>query len=446
MTKRKLTTSASNTDNCKRRIKVALVNREFPSLTKTFHYNEYRGLTRSDFLEVNAYAVKRPSQHSPEADDVMKQTTYLPQLVSWLTFVSLVRTILRHPIRVSVSLVGCVVHARWGNKEGGRIGAAVFGLRGVQLADVLTLDRDGPDIIHSQFATDSATIALVASRILNCPFSFAVHSPYTLYRNTNLLTHKVNAASFVTVISRFARRKLSKLCNGKASTKLHVVHCGVEIAQLASLREASTMDDRILSVGSLIELKGHQHLVAACNTMRERGVHFRCDIVGEGPYRVTLTEMIHSLKLEGYVFLHGAQPAQVVRRMLGWARVFVLASCTSHDGDLDGIPVVLMEAMGAGVACVSTRVSGIPELISSPDEGILVEEKDPEALADAIETLLGDEAMRERMARAGRAKVEREFDINKSAARLAELFRESMEVDHATNAKTRARASRRVPT
>jgi len=424
MTEREVITPMLSTDMCRRRVNVALVNREFPSLTKTFHYNEYRSLTRSAFLEVRAYAFKRPSLYSPEADEVIEQTIYLPRLLSWLALVSILRMVLRHPIRVLASLFGCVLHARRGNKEGGLIGAAVFSVRGLQLAHVLS--SNPPDIIHSQFATDSATAALVASRVLDCPFSFAVHSPYTLYENTGLLSHKGKAASFVTVISNFAWRRLSMLCGGKADRKLHLVHCGVDVPQFLSLREGSAEAGMILSVGSLIELKGHQHLVGACKVLCERGVHVRCDIVGEGPHRARLAERIQSSELDDVVFLRGAQSGDVVRRLLGRATVFVLASCTAQDGDMDGIPVVLMEAMAAGVPCVSTRVSGIPELISSPEEGILVAEKDPNALADAIELLLHDADLRKRIARAARAKVEREFNIEKSAAQLARLFRESI--------------------
>ncbi len=406
------------------RPRVAIVNREFPSLTKTFHYNEYLQLEASGLLQLEAYALKRPAMFAAEAGELLRTTHYLPRVFSLSTLAAIVRALLRHPLRAVSATLGILLRARPGNREGGIIGGLAFALRGLQLSDALAASP--PDIIHAQFATESATVALVAARMLRIPFSFAVHSPYTLYEQSNLLSYKIKHARFITAISRFARDRITSLCGGGVLSKTHVVRCGIDTTPLVPAGRPPEEPPVIMSVGSLIEVKGHHYLLNACAALRDRGVGFRCEIVGEGAYRAELESLAARLHLKDIVFLRGAMPNDQVRTLYARATVFALACCVAQNGSMDGIPVVLMEAMAAGIPCVSTRVSGIPELISDPDEGTLVDEKDSTALADAIESLLGDEELRRRIALAALAKVEREFNLTNTAAQLAELFRKNV--------------------
>ncbi len=190
----------------------------------------------------------------------------------------------------------------------------------------------------------------------------------------------------------------------------------------------------ILCVGSLIPKKGHDILIEACELLRRRGVSFSCAIVGSGPLNESLAQQISERQLGNAVTLVGACDQAEVQQRLGSASLFALASRVTEDGDLDGIPVVLMEAMAAGVPCVSTNISGIPELMEHEKEGLVVPEKDPQALADAIERLLRDADLRARIRKAAREKIEREFDIRKSAARLAELFEQA--ITHSSTASS----------
>jgi glycosyltransferase involved in cell wall biosynthesis len=226
----------------------------------------------------------------------------------------------------------------------------------------------------------------------------------------------------VASISRFDRDRLKAEAGPSAEEKIRVIHCGVD-GRGTPVRREQENPPMLLCVGSLIEKKGHDVLLRACALLKERGIRFECRIAGDGPLKEALMAEARSLGVEDSTVFAGACDQETVRSLYEQARVFALPSVYASNGDLDGIPVVLMEAMAAGVPCVSTRVSGIPELIESPKEGILVEEKDPAALADAIDLLLKDGALRERIVRAARAKVEREFNLNKSADQLAELFR-----------------------
>jgi glycosyltransferase involved in cell wall biosynthesis len=164
-------------------------------------------------------------------------------------------------------------------------------------------------------------------------------------------------------------------------------------------------------VGRLVPKKGYQTLLEAlCRVMRD-GREFRLEVYGGGPQRTELEKMADRLGLGARISFHGARPPDEIVDAYARASLFVLAPHVLENGDRDGIPNVLVEAMAAGVPVVSTRMSGIPELIENGIEGILVEPDDIEALAAAISRLLDDTALADRLAAAGRRKVERSFDL-----------------------------------
>jgi glycosyltransferase involved in cell wall biosynthesis len=196
--------------------------------------------------------------------------------------------------------------------------------------------------------------------------------------------------------------------------------------------EAATSDrtprsDRrlqILCVASYEEVKGHRHLIAACRLLRARGVGFECHLIGDGPLRADVRRRIDAAGLHDDVRMHGPLPRADVARHLGAADVFVLASAPTAGGKREGIPVVLMEAMAAELPVVSSRLSGIPELVDDGRSGFLVEPGDVEGLAAALERLAADPHTAAAMGRAGRVKVQAEFDLRRNAATLADLFRQ----------------------
>ena len=177
-------------------------------------------------------------------------------------------------------------------------------------------------------------------------------------------------------------------------------------------------------MAALREKKGHHVLIRAAAALRDRGIDFRLTIVGEGPERERLEDLVRELGLDGRVWLPGAEPPEHVRERLLAADLFVLACTTAANGDLDGIPISLMEAMAIGVPVVSTRLSGVPELIEDGEEGLLSEPDDTAGLADAIGAILADPLRAEAMADRARSKVEREYEIGASVARMAAELRE----------------------
>jgi len=179
-----------------------------------------------------------------------------------------------------------------------------------------------------------------------------------------------------------------------------------------------------LSVAALREKKGHHILIRAAGILRDREIPFRLVIVGEGPERERLEALVAECGVIEYVELAGAASAEQVAERLGVADVFVLACTTAANGDLDGIPISLMEAMAVGVPVVSTHQSGIPELIEDGRSGRLVEPNDPEGLADAIAGVLLDPSAASRFAGEARRTVEERHDVKACVRRLAAELRE----------------------
>jgi glycosyltransferase involved in cell wall biosynthesis len=278
----------------------------------------------------------------------------------------------------------------------------------------------GPHHIHAHWATYPSTAALLIADRLGLPFSFTSHA-HDIFVNDHLIADKLQRASFAVTISEFNRRWLAGRYASAAPRRLEVIHCGLPIDQYrpaAVEREAGL----IVAVGRLDDIKGFRHLVDACGELKQRGVAFRCRIVGEGPLRKALAAQIAALGLSEHCTLDGALPQHDVRMLVQRAAVFVLPSVVTPQGDRDGIPVALMEAMALGTPVVSTAVSGIPELVEDGVTGLLVAPGDALALADRIDRLLHDQATAAALTARARTRIERDFDVAKEAERLLQLF------------------------
>ncbi len=179
---------------------------------------------------------------------------------------------------------------------------------------------------------------------------------------------------------------------------------------------------RIACVARLEEKKGQARLLDACAELVRRGVDVRCDLVGDGRDRSALADRIAALGLADRVVLHGPQPRARALALIAASSAVALPSVVTAAGRRDGIPVALMEAMALGKPVVATAISGIPELVVHEHTGLLVDPSDANALADALWRLAGDPALRRRLGAEGRLRVEAEFDIDRSADRLCELF------------------------
>jgi glycosyltransferase involved in cell wall biosynthesis len=281
-----------------------------------------------------------------------------------------------------------------------------------EVAQVVTALR--PAHLHAHFAGWAAAVAARAARDARVGFSFTAHAT-DIYRDgldESRLADLLAAARFVVTVTeanRLRRGQVLRLYNG------------VDLRRLA-LDERPRARRLVVSVGRLVEKKGHGVLIEAVRRMRRSGQEVRCVIVGEGPLAGALRKQVAAAGLADAVELVGPRDHATVLDLLRRASVVALASVVAADGDRDALPTVLLEAMALGTPVVSTTVCGIPEIVTHGDSGLLVPPGDADALAGTLGRLLADPALRARLAAGGRRRVEERFDGARNAARLAGLF------------------------
>jgi glycosyltransferase involved in cell wall biosynthesis len=205
--------------------------------------------------------------------------------------------------------------------------------------------------------------------------------------------------------------------------RVRLIHHGVELDRFVPAPRADgPAPVEILSVGRLVEKKGFPDLLLALGQLKQRGQRFRCAIYGEGPLYAELAATIERLDLRDEVVLPGAVAQRDLIPVFQRADIFALAPFVTEDGDRDGVPNVLVEAMACGLPVVSTTVSGIPELVAHDRNGLLVTPHDPAALADALAALLADDERRAQLGAEARRTVVEGFDLRAAAHELAALF------------------------
>lgn len=273
--------------------------------------------------------------------------------------------------------------------------------------------------LHAHFGTVATTVARLASSFAGIGYSFTAHAKdiYFRYPEPIHLDVKLRDADSVVTISDFNRRHLAEEF-GAAAT---LIYNGLDIRALP-FSGVEPEAREILAVGRLIEKKGFHVLVEACRLLRERGVGFTLRIVGSGPEEGPLRAQIARSGLSDVARLTGPTPQAEVLAAMRKAALLAAPCVVSEDGNRDGLPTVLLEAMAVGLPCVTTDVTGIPELVADGETGLIASEGDPDTLADRMEALLADAPLRQRLSHAGRARIERDFDIDANTAQLRALF------------------------
>ena len=275
----------------------------------------------------------------------------------------------------------------------------------VKLAGVLK--KHGCTHLHVHFAHVPTQIAMYACAMAQIPFTIMAHAN-DIYERGLLLPEKAQRSMKMLTISEHNRRHLIQL--GVSIDKIDVVRCGVSFAAPPAKRPAQQRPRyRIGTLGRLVEKKGMDVLIKALAHLREQPYAIELSIAGDGPLRTQLEALIIGLGMTAMVRFEGSMPHQSVIKWMQELDVFVLACKPDAQGDMDGIPVVLMEAMSQAVPVISTRLSGIPELIVHEHTGLLAEPGNEHDLARQIDTLLGSAALRDLLALRAQQHVEHEF-------------------------------------
>ena len=389
---------------------VAYLFERFPSFGQTFCYREVAELERQG-TKVHVFSIRRPVDEPPEDWDrsLVERVHYLPEEKP---LVAEVERILK---RNSVPDQACAAVKEWGRQSDFlRLYQAIYvGVR---------LQEKGVRHIHAHFAGMAARTAYWIKEFFGISYSFTAHANDIFAPRDFVvsLAKLIGNAAAVVTVSDYAVRSLQERFPESAA-KIHRVYNGVDLSCFV-ITDFGSAPAEIISIGRLIEKKGFSDLISACALLRSRRRKFRCVIIGEGPLEESLRAQIEAEDLEQFVTLTGPQTQSEITVRLAHATIFALPCTHELGGGMDNLPTVIMEAMAAGLPVISTPLAGIPEMIEAGANGELVQERDPVALAAAIEKLLDDPERARRLGERGRQIAREKFSIETSARQLLELF------------------------
>jgi len=415
------------------RKRVAYLLKTFPRISETFILNEILG-TESLGLEIEIFSLRRPANEPlhPDMADVKAPVRYIPSL-AWPLWPPGVALLL-----FSQLLLLLAAPRRYFSAARFHFGAA----SGPRLKDFLqagylaiALNRGKFTHLHAHFANVPTTVAEIVNRLTGIPYSFTAHAKDIYLTPPAELARKIKGAECVLACTAYNQRYLAGLAD--QDTQVHLAYHGIDVSRFYAPRGEDLPRNGetplILSVARFCEKKGLEFLIEACRILADRGFNFQCRIVGYGVLSDKLEKMIVNLGLQSMVFLPGRMTQDQLAAMYPRASLFVLPCLVTENGDRDGIPNVLIEAMACEVPVISTDVAGVSELVEHEKNGLLVEQRDARALADAMQLLLGSPALRNRLARNGRETALQRFTREASARRvygiLSSVLESSRSVD-----------------
>ena len=407
--------------------------RSYPRLSQTFILNEILALEQMG-VSIQIFALTDPREKvvQMQVDQVQAPVHYLDEdiqsrslrnmlqenaQIAWLYLKGYLRSLVYIAANRGIDK-GYTADSRW----------KCF-LQAVHLIYLIILNerRTGKkiDYLHAHFAHDPALIAYLVNCMTGIPYSFTAHARDLYQVPEKVLTDRIHQARAVITCCRSNLEYLNQIAPAQKS-KFSLVYHGVNLKdfQPVSNPSASLVPKVpvILSVGRLVEKKGFKDLLRALLIVKGRGVQFQCAIYGDGPLGQQLKEWIDEHDMAGEIILHGDRTQHELVAAYHSATLFILTPVQTEDGDRDGIPNVLVEAMAVGLPVITTAVAGIPELVDNNQNGLLYQPHDVEGISSGIIELLGNVEKRRQFGRAASKKVREQFDIVQAAQQLKTLF------------------------
>ncbi len=394
-------------------MKVGYVVSRFPHVSETFVVREMTAVEAAEpSIALQLYSLFPPTNPTlhPSAEPWLARhhrarlAAGLRAYAGWLA---------RRPLRVlSSTAIIAAAHAR-------RPALLLKAMTTLVLAaeHARTVRRSEVDHVHAYFASLPALGAWLCHRLAGVPFSFDAHA-YDVFLDRTLLHRKLSDAAFVVAGSEYVQALLEPY--GGGATPVLVLHAGIDPRnyRFRAGRLPATGPVRAICVASLQEYKGHRFLLDAVAGVPD----LRLELVGNGPLRPELEHQAAKLGIADRVVFHGELGEDRVKELYEDVHLCVLASVKDRHGLMEGLPVALVEGLACGLATVSTRLSGIPELVRDGETGLLAEPGDAESLTDALRRTIADPAAADARAHAGRRLVEEEFDVRAVGARMAAMF------------------------
>jgi colanic acid/amylovoran biosynthesis glycosyltransferase len=396
-------------------VEVGYILRKFPVLSETFVLNEILALEERG-VPLHMFSLHRPNdpRFHEELPRLRSRISYVPELTDS-------RKLIRHAWKA---------RRRFGLRYWRTLAWVVSQRRPklfwrfLQAAYVANeAHRLGLRHFHAQFANRPTTVALLASRLTGIPYSFTAHATdiFKTTVNQQALWSKVQEAKWVVTVSDFNRAYLLGVTDAQPE-KIVVVRNGIRLDRFTPGEPPPAPPFRMVCVARLVEKKGLPVLIEACALLRDRGLDFRLGIVGKGTLRPRLEAIIARKELGDHVRLLGPHTHGEVLRRYRESHLCVLSAVVGRDGNQEGLPVSIVEALACGLPVISTPIAGIPEAVKHDYNGFLVEPGDPKSLAEALEAVIRDRRLYERLRMNARASVVEHFDLPLTSAELHALL------------------------
>lgn len=319
--------------------------------------------------------------------------------------------------RTTVSLLVTILFRRWrGLEKTAENGWAC--LSAFYLA--YRFQQDKIEHIHAPWACGCATAAWVASRLTSIPFSFTMRA-WDIYPPDSLICEKTDDALLIRSETQYNIDFLQKYTGARAD-KFYLTYNGVPMEHVAPRVVPLHPPYQLLAVGRLVGKKGYTFLLDACALLQQERIAFHLHIVGDGPLERELKDQCSKLGLDERLTFHGFCPYEAVPDFFRKSDIFMMPCVIDASGDRDGIPTVIMESLLHHVPVITTPVSGIPELIENRVTGLLVPEKNPQAIADAVCELIDKPQEARKMAEQGNQKVRQLFNAKKNHKKVLEIY------------------------
>ena len=407
------------------RRKIAVVLKGYPRLSETFIAQELLGLERAG-NELVLIALRRPTdkKRHPVHDEIRAPVHYLPEYLY------------QEPWRVARALFTCLP------KLGFWSALATFARdlrhdrthnRGRRFGQALVLAAEWPgdaEWLHAHFIHTPASVTAYASLIRGVPWTCSAHAKDIWTSPDWELKRKLAAARWTVTCTESGFDHLRQLAG--TAGDVHLSYHGLDLVRFASTDRADMGNDGtdpadpvlLLSVGRAVEKKGYDTLLKALSLL-PADLAWRFEHIGGGDHLDRLRALSDELGLTDRIVWNGALAQEEVLAHYRRADIFVLACRIAADGDRDGLPNVLVEAASQKLACVSTNVSGVPELLTDNENGLVVQPEDPQALAGAIERAIRQPDLRKRLGQAAERRVRDHFDHHTSVGQLQHLFEDA---------------------
>lgn len=396
-------------------VKVGYILRKFPVLSETFILNEILALEERG-VQVHIFSLCRTSD--PRFHDglvkLKARISYIPDITDPKKIWNVHRKYIKNKRKLYFKQLA----------KSALSGHPNFMWRYIQSVCVAReAKRLGITHFHAHFADNSATVASYASNLTGIPFSFSAHAVDIFKKVTpKELTKKVSDASFVVAISEYNKQYLQEVTKQEPD-KIVRVYNGINLnryqpPKVLNLKNTFT----ILAVARLVEKKGLDVLIKACHRLKEQGMSFQCLIVGKGAMKAKLLELISNLELENHVYMLGAKTQLEVLELYHQVHLFVLPSIIASDGNREGLPVSITEALACGLPVVTTPCTGITEAVHDRHNGLIVPCNDDQALSDAIKVMYEDKTLYNKIKSNAHASVKSQFNQDHTTTQLKSLF------------------------